>query len=291
MAHLIRAIAVLALALLLGGCGAIQLAYNNADALIRYKSRNYVDLNVAQRETFRQRLARLHQWHRREELPRYADLLAEAGRRVERGVTASDIDWGIQAYRERWGVLVGSAAAEAAPIALSLSSQQVDDIERKLSAANLDFSRERHADDPQRRVMHAATQMNRQISHWMGGLTDAQESLVLAYVRNQDILWQWRMADRERRQRLAIEMLRMARDAGSLADGVSSLILRPETGRSPEYSQAVERGDAEFRRLLLALERSATSDQRAHVLRRINDYVQDLRALARARKAEAGTDG
>lgn len=291
MGRFIRMLAGLGLALLLGGCGAIQLAYNNVDTLIRYKSRDYVELDAAQRESFRQRLARLHQWHRREELPRYADLLVEAGRRVERGVTVTDIDWGLQAYRERFGALVVSAVAEAVPIAQSLSPQQIDDASKKLTKANAEFARERHVDDPQRRVMHATTQMKRQFSHWMGDLTDGQEALIATYVRNQDVLWQWRMPDRERRQRRGIEMLRAVRDPGLLAAGFTELLLSPEVGRSPEYSLAIERNDVEFRRLILAMDKMATNDQRANVLRRINDYAQDLRALARAKKAEAGTDG
>lgn len=291
MGRFIRMLSAIGLALLLGGCGAIQLAYNNVDTLIRYKTRDYVELDAAQRESFRQRLARLHQWHRREELPRYADLLVEIGRRVERGLTVSDIDWGMQAYRERYGVLIGNAVADAVPIAQSLSPQQIDDASKKLSIANAAYARERHLDDPQRRVMHATTQMKRQFSHWMGDLTDGQEALIAAYVRNRDVLWQWRMPDRERRQRRGIEMLRTLREPGSLVEGFSELLLRPEVGRAPEYSQALERSEAELRRLLLALDKSATNDQRANVLRRINDYVQDLRALARSKKSEAGTDG
>jgi hypothetical protein len=289
MTGIVRALVVSGLALLLGGCGAIQMAYNNVDVLIRYKARDYVELSAEQREAFRTRLARLHQWHRREELPRYADLLAETGRRVGRGLTVADVNWAMQAYRERYGVLVHAALAEAVPIARTLSPPQIDDAAKRLAAANVVFAKERHVDDPPRRVRHATTQMVRQFSHWLGDLTDEQEALITAFVRSQDALWQWRMPDRERRQRQGIDLLRSARDPALLQEGLAEFLLRSDRGRVPEYSSALERFDAEFQQLLLAIDKSATSDQRARALRRINDYAEDLRTLMRTRAAEAGS--
>ena len=72
------------LALLLAGCSATELAYNNADTLIRWQAGRYLDLKNPQAEEFNARLAAFLVWHRSTALPQYARLASEAGARLER---------------------------------------------------------------------------------------------------------------------------------------------------------------------------------------------------------------
>jgi hypothetical protein len=62
-------------AVLLQGCSAVKLAYNNAPELAYWWIDGYADLDDAQSLKVREELARLQQWHRTNELPRIAELL------------------------------------------------------------------------------------------------------------------------------------------------------------------------------------------------------------------------
>ena len=72
--RLLMAATVLAL---LGGCSAIKLAYNNLPDLGYWWVDSYADLNEVQSLQLRADMASLHAWHRRNELPRIADLLQQ----------------------------------------------------------------------------------------------------------------------------------------------------------------------------------------------------------------------
>ena len=75
---LLRIIGGLALALGLVGCSMVKLGYNNLPEVAYWWLDGYVDFSEAQAPRAREALARLQQWHRSEELPRYVQWLREA---------------------------------------------------------------------------------------------------------------------------------------------------------------------------------------------------------------------
>ena len=62
-------------ALLLQGCSAVKLAYNQVPHLAYWQLNSYLDLSETQTERVRDELGNLHQWHRDTMLPRHAELL------------------------------------------------------------------------------------------------------------------------------------------------------------------------------------------------------------------------
>lgn len=62
----------------LSGCSATQFIYNRVDILVRWYLDDYVTLDRDQRERFNVRLDAFLEWHRREELPAYVELLDDA---------------------------------------------------------------------------------------------------------------------------------------------------------------------------------------------------------------------
>jgi len=60
---------------------------------------DYFVLEGAQEEDFKARLARFHDWHRSEELPRYSALMAGAADKLAAGLTQQDLLWAWAASR------------------------------------------------------------------------------------------------------------------------------------------------------------------------------------------------
>ena len=277
---LVRAVAALLLAALLGACTAVRLVYNNADTLVRYMAADYLELGPLQADDFKLRLARFHGWHRTHELPAYAALLAEAGRRVDKGVAETDVDWAVAQLRARYRRLAAQAATEGAPLLASLSPAQLVDMEKKLAGVNAKYAREHNLDDQAKRLRRNTKLMHKQFDDWLGNLTSAQEERIGRFVREQDALSVPRFEDRKRRQREGVALIRAERDPAVLASRLAELFADPDKGRSADLRAASAHYEVELARLVVEVDRSASAEQRAHAVRRMEGYANDFQVLA-----------
>src|SRR5262245_1884854 len=84
--------AVLLLALA-SGCAMMQLGYTHLDTWAAFQADKYFDLDAQQREEFRTRFDRLHEWHRQDQLRDYAAFLGEIRTRLKGHPRRDDILW------------------------------------------------------------------------------------------------------------------------------------------------------------------------------------------------------
>ena len=102
--------ALCAALMLLSGCSAIRLAYGQADALAFRWLDRYAEFDDAQALRVREALTAWFSWHRRTQLPDYADLLASLEADVLTDTTAERVCavWGVRA-----AVSIGARAGDA----------------------------------------------------------------------------------------------------------------------------------------------------------------------------------
>ena len=73
-----KTLLLLAATSMLIGCSATRIAYDNFGLLSRFMLGRYVDLDTAQADALKPRIAGFHQWHRANEMPVYAAVLKSA---------------------------------------------------------------------------------------------------------------------------------------------------------------------------------------------------------------------
>ena len=56
----------------IGGCSLLRLGYGQLDTIAAWMADDYFDLDPQQKDEFHKRFARLHAWHRYEQLSDYA---------------------------------------------------------------------------------------------------------------------------------------------------------------------------------------------------------------------------
>lgn len=270
---------------MLVGCSALKLSYNNADALARFRLSDYVDLTPAQMEQFKARFAVLHRWHRSQELPAYADLMRKAGGKLALGVHAEDVAWVIANARSRYRRLTARVAADAAPIVASLTSEQLQQIEKKFSDNNRRFVRDYIDGDPRSSRHKRATQLEDYFRDWIGHLSDQQEQRIDRFVDEFGHMQALRLEDRKRTQQEFLALVRAERDPGRLAPRLAALFSNPEAGRSAEFRSAMARYEAEITTLILDMDRMLSPQQRRRAERRALDYAEDFATLSGALSA------
>ena len=272
-------IAAACLALLLASCSATEMAYNNADSLIRWQAGRYLDLKNSQAEEFNARLATFLVWHRSTALPRYARLAGEAGTRLERGASLADMVWGYDAIRQQAREGLHRAGADIGDLLDRLTPAQIENLERRFAEDNVKFAREWLEGTPEEQRARRLKRLTHMLEDWLGELSDAQRERVRQF--NEAAPLNGEMRDRERRRRQAelLAMLRTRESARRLADWTAEW----DRGRDPAFARANREFTDRLLTMLADLERTLSPRQRALAVARLREHARDFQLLAATR--------
>jgi hypothetical protein len=276
-------------ALLLASCSTVRLSYDHADWLLARALGHYADLDSSQARALRTGIGDLHAWHRNEELPKYAAMLDEAARRLERGLAAGDVDWMFRSVRERASALGARAGKDFAPVLASLDERQLHQIELRFDEENRKFVKTQMTGEPGSLLDKRAAWLCKQIEDFTGALTPAQQARIRQLVGAFPDMPRLRLDERMRRQQTLLRIAREGRASGQVAPALSHFLASPEAGRVDANQQAMERWDRAFATALLELEHTLTPQQRQSAVARFRAYAADFRELweARGRNATA----
>lgn len=281
-----------ALALLLvAGCSMVRLGYGQFDTIAGWMAHEYFDLEPAQRDAFSRRFERLHTWHRREQLPEYAQFLGEARTRAQRGLQTSDMLWLFDGIKSRYALIAARAAPDAADLLASLSAAQIDHLRRELEETNRKFLQEnRTRESLVARRQHQQRTTLSQLRDWVGPLSDAQEVKIVALLQQVPLTDALRHEDRQRRQREFFVLLdARSGDRAAFARRVSDWLVHWERGRSPELMRGFDQSWKRRAEFYAAVDKMLTAEQRTHLTHRLQDFIDDFRQLSAWNAAVAQT--
>ena len=115
---------------------------------------------------------------------------------------------------------------------------------------------------------------------WTGTLSDGQEDRIERFVKAHLNTTQMRFENRKRWQSEAVGLIRQVRTPGELAPRLADIFVNPADHRLPEYVRALVRWESDLTDTILDIDRTLTPEQRAHILQRMQRYVDDFEALA-----------
>lgn len=287
--------AVLGIALLLAGCSVPQLAYNNADTLLRFKLYAYLDPTEEQDLMMSSAIQRLHVWHRHNELPRYADAFAQMAQRVGTGLHETDIAWSRDLMYERYRALAARAVDDALPTVRTLEAANFAALEREFAERNEDYADEYLSGDAIRRRDAMVEKLEDHLERWVEDLTDEQRALLARFVESQPHFAALRLENRRFLQRQTLAALRdVAGGQPGAEDSLRDIAVNWEKYSTPQYLQALREWERGMIGTFVALDRQLTATQRSTAVARLHQYSNDLYVLtdgAATRSATARPDG
>jgi hypothetical protein len=297
-----RLLACLALPLLLAGCTALKLGYENLPRLVEWQVDRFLALDADQEALVMRHAKALQRWHRQALLPVYADFLRGVEQEIHAPVSATQVAQWRQTAVSSWAPLAERLAPAVAEVALTLRPEQLAHLDKALAKSNDKAAAEYRPADPAKRQVARYKRLVERTETFLGDTNDAQRKLMresaAAMSKSEDDWWQARLA----RQKAIVELLtqlstekppladatRRARlvlaglfdDMDARADGAGE---RTPQAASPERQvlrtrvlAASATGD-DLTARLLAL---ATPEQRQHLVRRLDGYRQDFHLLA-----------
>src|SRR6185369_8455214 len=276
LARLHRIIGLLALAAALSACSAIKLGYNNLDDLAYWWLDAYVEFGDEQTLRVREDLARLHLWHRNHELARFAELLRRVEELAPGDVTPGHACAVFTQVVERLNTTAEQAGPAVVTLAMSLTPEQFQHLERKY-ARNNDEYRKKWVRPAPAEVTDERFKLFLERSESIYGSLDEPQRAVLRRQVEQSIFdGQRLLAERMRRQHDALQLLRKLAsepvpfsEARSLLRGYFARVQEPPDPAERLYQQAmVDEGC----RNVAGLHNSTTAAQRQVAVRRLRAY-------------------
>ncbi len=276
-------LAVLAL-LLLSGCSAIKIGYEQTPSLLYWWLDKHVDFNSTQTPAVRQALDDLQRWHRKQALPAYADLLSRMARTAEQDVTAQQACSLMDEIENQLDQLAQQSIALTAPIVRGLQAPQREHLARYWARKNEDWADDWLAPSEARRLRKRSDAAIERYEDVYGRLTPAQNEQIERHVR--DSVWtpQWGQQERLRRQQdllQALERIHAERLDAAQAQAVLWKVwqrwMNPPQAADKQRMQAWREQGC---RHLAELHNSTSTEQRQRAIKRLRGYEKDLRELA-----------
>ena len=281
--RLARIIGLLSVAAALAGCSAIKLGYNNLPQLSSWWLDGYVDFSDDQEQRIRGDLDRLQQWHRRDELPKFAGLLQQAERLAAGDLKADEACMLVPSIRTRVMALAERSEPAAVTLALNLGPAQLVHLERKYQKNIRDYRKDWVQLAPDELVEKRYKQFLDRMEMVYGSLDEPQRETLRRQLERTVFNPETNLVERRRRQQDILQGLRkLAGQQVSLTDARAAVRRLVESGmRSPDatYRAYQETLIQEGCRNVAAVHNSTTPQQRQNAVRRIRAYQRDLEEL------------
>lgn len=287
LARIAAIILVLVASLGLSACSAIKLGYSTLPDLAFWWVDGYVDLNEEQEPDVKRELVRLHDWHRREELPKLIDILARMEQMAAGEVSPQQACDIVAQVQVRIDAVAGQAAMTAGAIVPALTAGQLRHLERKYRSRNEDFFKDWVARPaPEQHEKRYELMLDRLESIY--GRLDAPQRAVLRQAMERSMYAPGKiLSERQRWQQDLLQALRQASvpdtppaTAASLVHAALQRMQQPPDMAYRAWRDALVQ---ESCRTFSAVHQATTPAQREQAARRLRAYQRDLRELTGAR--------
>lgn len=282
--RLLLRIAALGSAVLLAACSSVKLAYNNAPLLLQYQMDSYLDLNDEQEALLSEELKQFQAWHRKDELPVYAQTLRQWAAKLDeaRVFTATELLEKQQQFEQALLIVAERSAYRLAPLVLTLTERQRARLQENFDESNAEYAEE-NLNNPEAAASERRERFSERYEDWLGSLTKDQEQILSQWLAGQPSRAQLWGQERIERQRALLKLLADARDLPSAE--VAAVELHDYFQSLSRYRVTDLQVDREARlqslaELTASMLNSMTNEQRRHLKEKLLTYAADFEALS-----------
>lgn len=270
--------------LLLQGCSAVKLAYNQVPQLAYWQLNRYLDLSDAQTDRVRSELDLLHQWHRSTMLPQHARLLQQVQQHLPGTVTPEQACRIYDDARIQLDAVWAQAEQQLLWLAPQLSPAQIRTLEMQQAQSNVDWKKQWLDASPEQMREQRYKQLLSRAETFYGTLDEPAREALRSYVARSSFDPQRSYVERLRRQKDLVEVLQGIAQNGSDHQRTLGLLrgYRTRYNASPDptyqrYAQRlVEEGCEAFARMHNAM----APAQRLQAVQSLKGYERDFWVLA-----------
>ena len=258
---------------LLTGCGMIDFAYNNAPSFVASEFDDAFDLNASQSRQLDSRLDQFFDWHRREELGRYRQLLEQAALAAEDGFTAAEFLKLNNEVRIAWRRSLEKAIDSLGDLALTLDQEQIEQFQRYHREATEEYDEYLEKSLQQREIYRVSRSIDR-LEQWFGNFSEDQEDKIMARLQQLPDFYEPWINFREARQQALVNALSDATRAGITRQKLKTILLDPSTDHARAFEPARRSYWQAYAFALEDISAWLTNGQRQRAVEKLQKYAR-----------------
>ena len=272
---------------LVGGCSTLRFGYNQGPELAYWWLDRYFDFDDAQEPRVREAIDAWFRWHRSDQLPEYASLLARAQLEIVEPATPAQMCRWTDEINIRLDRAVERALPPLADTVRGLAPQQLDHMERKYARNIRKYKEDFLQPDLQARRRAQLKRLVERAEMLYGRVSEAQRERIAQLSDESPFDAEAWLLERRRRQRAVVDGLRRLNAEGAGRQQTQAVLERlyAETFRSPVETHAAHQRRLKQYNCAFAAQvhNLSTPEQRAHAVQRLKGWEEDARALSQSR--------
>lgn len=280
MRHIRRIALVVCCSFLLSSC-TVRIAYSVLDNILGWQLGQYVSLKGEQKTQSKRMFKDFHAWHRRTQLPLYANYLDT----LKEGMLAGDITSGyLHDESDKLQDLMDISLAKLMPglteVAISLDEKQIQEVVEQLEKEREEY-REDYIEDSEEKIQKRRIQdLTRYIGGFFGSFTDEQEAILKNWEENLIPHEKLMLSQQLQWQEAFLEAMQDRADFDQLQRKLHALLLFRTDNWDPELQKALDVNQEQTFKMLATLFNSQTPKQKKKLENKFDQYIKDLRILA-----------
>lgn len=282
-----RTALILAASLLLTACGALTklvysnatLAYSNLAPMATWMVDDYVELSGGQKDWVRERITRVMQWHRSNELPQYRRFLERVLHESDEPFSVGEIAEAFGDLRLAYHRMAEQLIPDVADFLLQLDPEQLAQMEKKFAEDNRKFVKESLKGTPEERREKRIEKLVQHLEGWLGEVSDAQRQLIEQRYHALPENVEERLTERKLRQAGTLTLLRARPPRDEVVALLRKVMVDTDSWRRADYVERMRARDQRMFQLFASLSATLTPEQRSHLQGRIRRYVRDINTL------------
>ena len=281
---LVRIISLLALGLVLQGCSAVKIAYNQAPTLAYLYLDDYIDFNDVQSAQVKAELVKFQAWHRQTQLPGYIELLQKVQQKIPQDMTEKQACEIFADVRQKALSMTDFAEPATIKLVANLKPEQLAVMERKFAKSNVKWREdylEGNAKDIAEKRQKSAIKRSDML---YGSLNDKQRALIAQQIEKSQFKAVVSYGERQRRQKDIVQTLTRLtttpHDIDATGKDMRSLLARSVASPDAAYRSYLEQVTQEGCVSFAELHNTTTPEQRKKAMEVLAGYEKDFRTLA-----------
>jgi len=275
------------MSVILTGCSAVRLGYNNLPDIASWWLDSYIDFSDTQGPQAKAALQKLQTWHRKEELPAIAELLVQAQTLAPQNITPEQACKIWEGAQVRIESFIQESSRLAAPVVSQLSAKQLKHLEKEWASRNEDWKKQWLQGTPDSRIKKRVDLAAERFNSFYGDLNLEQRQVLkqqfLQSTWTPEASYQLRLKRQQEQlialQAMSSEITKPAMPIAQVEKALQSLILqsvRPKDAGELSKQLQLEQQACQN---LAQLHNTMSPAQRLKAQRKLKDYETDVREL------------